>query len=84
MRSITEYTLLFNPIFEKYQGEALVGTTKAEVLEGQRLGDWTVILKFPSKELANACINSEEYGPLAKLRIDELAQGVSIVMVPAN
>lgn len=83
-RYITEYALLFKPILEKYQGEALVGTTKAEILEGDRLGDWTVILKFPSEELAHACINSEEYAPLAKHRIEELSQGGSVIMVPAN
>lgn len=81
---IREYALPFKPILEKYQGEALVGTTKAEILEGERYGDWTVILKFPSKELAHACINSEEYAPLAKHRITNLSTGGKVIMVPAN
>ena len=79
-----EYALKLKDILPKYQGEALVGTTKAEVLEGEQFGNWTVILKFPSQELAYACINSEEYAPIAKKRIDELQNGGNVLMVPAQ
>ena len=67
-----EYALKLKDILPKYQGEALAGTTKAEVLEGAGFGNWTVILKFPSREKALACINSEEYAPIAAKRINEL------------
>jgi len=79
-----EYALKFKEILPKYQGEALVGTTKAEVIEGKSFGNWTVVLKFPSKELAYACIHSEEYAPLNALRINELTTGGNILMVPGN
>lgn len=79
-----EYALKFKKILPKYQGVALVGTTKAEVVEGECFGNWTVILKFPSKELAHACINSEEYAPIAKKRIAELQNGGNVLLVPAQ
>lgn len=79
-----EYALKFKDILPKYQGVALVGTTKAEVLEGERYGNWTVILKFPSKELAYACINSEEYAPIAKKRIQDLQHGGNVLLVSAQ
>ena len=83
-RYIQEYALPFKPILEKYEGEALAGTTKAEILEGEKYGDWTVLLKFPSRELAYACIHSKEYAPLAHLRISELSSGANVIMIPAN
>lgn len=79
-----QYALKLKDILPKFQGEALAGTTKAEVLEGERYGNWTVILKFPSRELAHALINSEEYAPIAALRIKELQTGGNVLMVPAN
>ena len=79
-----EYALKLKDMLPKYQGEALVGTTKAEVIEGERFGNWTVILKFPSKELAYACINSAEYAPIAAKRINELQTGGNVLMVPAQ
>ena len=79
-----EYALKFKDILPKYQGVALVGNTKAEILEGERYGNWTVILKFPSRELAHACINSEEYRPIAKKRIKELQNGGHVLLVEAQ
>ncbi len=79
-----QYALKLKDILPKYQGEALAGSTKAEVLEGERFGNWTVILKFPSKELALALINSEEYAPIAALRIKELQTGGNVLMIPAS
>lgn len=79
-----EYALKFNDILPKFQGEVLSGTTKADVIEGERYGNWTVLIKFPSKELAYECINSEEYAPLAALRINELSTGGNVRIIPAK
>ena len=79
-----EYALKLKDILPKYQGEALAGTTKAEVLEGEGFGNWTVILKFPSRDLALACINSDEYAPIAAKRINELQTGGNVLLVPAQ
>lgn len=79
-----QYALKFNDILPKFEGEVLAGTTKGEAIEGERFGNWTVLLKFPSKELAHACINSEEYGPLAAVRINELTTGNRVLLIPAK
>ena len=79
-----QYALKLKDILPKYQGEALAGSTKVEVLEGERFGNWTVILKFPSRELALKLINSEEYAPIAALRIKELQTGGNVLMIPAS
>lgn len=79
-----QYALKFNEILPDFQGEVLASTTKCEVIEGERFGNWTVLIKFPSRELANACINSEAYAPLAALRINSLTTGGNVLMVPAK
>ena len=77
-----QYALKFNELLPNFQGEVLASTTKCEVIEGERFGNWTVIIKFPSKELAEACIHSEAYAPLAEVRIKELTTGGNVLMVP--
>lgn len=79
-----EYALKFNDLLPKFKGEILSGTTKAETIEGACFGNWTVLIKFPSKELAHACINSEEYAPLAAIRINELSTGGNVFIIPAK
>jgi len=78
-----EYALKFKDILDRYQGEVLASTREGEVIEGARYGNWTVIIKFPSRELADACINSKEYAPLAALRIKELTTGGNVLLIPA-
>lgn len=82
-RYFTEYALPFKEVLEQYEAEVIGSTTEAEVLEGERYGNWTVVLKFPSKEHAYKCIKSDEYAPLAKLRINELTTGGNVIMIPA-
>ena len=79
----SEYALKLNELLKEYHGEALAGTTKAEVMEGESFGNWTVLIKFPSRELADACMNSEEYARLSKLRI-ELSEGGNVILIPAK
>lgn len=79
-----QYALPFNDILPKFQGEILAGTTKAEKIEGELFGNWTVLIKFPSKELAHTCINSPEYAPLADVRINELSTGGNVFLFPAK
>lgn len=79
-----KYALKFNDILPQFQGEILAGTTKGEVIEGALFGNWTVLIKFPSKELAYECINSPEYAPLADVRINELSTGGNVFLFPAK
>ena len=79
-----EYALKLKDILPKYEGVVLAGTTKGEVLEGERYGNWTVIIKFPSEELAHACVNSEEYAPIAAKRIKDLQNGGNVLLIPGQ
>jgi len=79
-----QYALKLKKVLDKYQGEALAGTTKAEILEGEGFGNWTVLIKFPSRELADECMSSEEYLKLSALRVNELTTGGNIFLIPAS
>lgn len=80
----SQYALKLNELIKKFQGEALASTTKAEILEGTGFGNWTVLIKFPSRKLANECMNSKEYSALSSLRIQELTTGGNIFLIPAK
>ena len=62
-------------------GELEVAAAEAELLEGEWGCNWTVVIKFPSKAAATAFYNSPAYTPLRELRINELTDGGSIVLV---
>ena len=79
-----EYALKFKDILHKYQGEVIVSTQECEVLEGERYGNWTVVIKFPSKQHVYDCIQSKEYAPLADVRINKLTHGGNVLMFPAS
>ena len=76
--------LKLNEVLKKYQGESLAGTTKAEVLEGECFGNWTVLIKFPSRALADECMSSAEYLRLSALRVNELSTGGNVFLLPAK
>lgn len=62
-------------------GEVLVAAPQAELLEGEWNCNWTVVIKFPSKAAATAFYNDPGYTPLRELRINELTDGGSFVLV---
>ena len=80
----TQYGLPFLPILEKFNGTLLVATKNARTLEGGAFGNWTVLMRFPSKEKAYGFITSKEYAPLMELRINKLADGAHAVLIPAE
>jgi uncharacterized protein (DUF1330 family) len=61
--------------------ELEVAAAEAELLEGEWGCNWTVVIKFPGKAAATAWYNSPGYAPLRALRINELTNGGSIVLV---
>ncbi len=61
--------------------EVLVAAPQAEPLEGEWNCNWTVVIKFPSKAAATAFYNAPGYKPLRELRINELTDGGSLVLV---
>lgn len=61
--------------------EVQVASAAADVLEGQWDCNWTVVIRFPSKAKATEFYNSAAYTPLRMLRINELTDGGSVVIV---
>lgn len=61
--------------------EVEVASAEATILEGEWDCNWTVVICFPSKAIATEFYNSSGYTPLRTLRINELTDGGSIVLV---
>ena len=79
---LAEYGL---PVFEQFVAagaEVLAATSEAQVHEGEELGNWTVIVKFPDAETANAWYSSEAYAPFKKMRMERLSNAGTVMMVP--
>ena len=66
----TQYGSPFLPILQKFQGTLLAATKNGRTLEGEVFGNWTVLMQFPSKEMAYGFVTSEEYAPLMELRVN--------------
>lgn len=81
---ISEYGMPFLEILKQFEGELLTATKAAKTLEGDAFGNWTVLMKFPSKKHAYGFITSEEYAPLIQLRVNELTTGGRAVLFPAE
>ena len=73
-----KYIESVTPIVKKYKGKYLVRGGKYKIL----LGNWdferTVIIQFPSYELANNFYKSKEYAPIKKIREDNSEGNVII------
>jgi len=67
--------------FRKAGAEILAATPQPEVLEGGWKSNWTVLIRFPSMEAARSFYDSEEYAPFRSIRVDELTNEGSVVMV---
>ncbi|MCK9285648.1 MAG: DUF1330 domain-containing protein [Rhodocyclaceae bacterium] len=80
-RYMTEYGMPVIPIVAKYQGEVLVASSTAAVVEGDACYNWTVVLRFPSRRLADAWYFSDEYAPFRKYRMTTLTTGGDVVLV---
>ena len=61
--------------------EVEVAAADTQLLEGAWDCNWTVVIKFPNKAAATAFYNSPGYTPLRELRMNELTDGGSIVLV---
>ena len=63
-----EYLKHVTSIVEKYQGEYIVRGGKFKKMLGKWDYERTVVIKFPSYEVAIDCYNSDEYAPIKKIR----------------
>ncbi len=80
-RYMTEYGLPVMPIVAKYQGEVLVASSEATCVEGDAQYNWTVILRFPNRRLADAWYFSAEYAPFKEYRMSTLTTAGDVVLV---
>jgi uncharacterized protein (DUF1330 family) len=76
-----EYGKKVVPLILAHGGELLVGSPDAEALEGQWFGNWTVVIRFPTRVAALGWYESAEYAPLKRARIETLSRGGNLVLV---
>ncbi len=74
-----EYRDLVVPTVEKYGGEYLARGGDVEVVEGDRVANRTVILRFESVERAREWYYSEDYADPKEMRISATNSHVLIV-----
>ena len=77
-----EYGMPVGQLFAEVGAEIIAASDQAEVLEGDWSGNWTVIVKVPSAEVARELYHSDKYAPFRKARIERLANSTSLAIVP--
>lgn len=78
-----QYGIPVGEMFAEVGAEIIVATPHVDVLEGEWPGNWTVVVKVPSAEVAHALYHSEKYAPFRKARTEELANSTTLVIAPA-
>ena len=77
--SYKEYLKQVTPTVVKYGGEYIVRGGKYKSMEGKWDYERTVIIKFPTYEIANTWYNSDEYTPIRKIRKDNSEGNLIII-----
>jgi uncharacterized protein (DUF1330 family) len=77
-----QYGMPVGAMFAEVGAEIIAASDQAEVLEGEWRGNWSVIVKVPSAEIARDLYNSEKYAPFKKARQEQLANDTTLVIVP--
>ncbi len=78
-----QYGMPVGAMFAEVGAEIVAASEQAEVLEGEWNGNWSVIVKVPSAEVARDLYNSQMYAPFRKKRMNELANSTTLAIVPA-
>ena len=78
-----EYGMPVGEMVAEVGAEIIVASDQAEVLEGPWAGNWTVVVKVPSAEIARDLYNSEKYAPFKKARMQRLANATQLAILPA-
>ena len=78
-----EYASKLAVVVAQFGGQFLAATPQAEAIEGTLGGNFTAILRFPSREAAQAMYESAEYAPLKRLRQEELTTKGQVLFIPA-
>ena len=82
-RYVKEYGIPVGEMFAEVGAEIVAASTEAEVLEGNWDGNWSVIVKVPSADIARELYNSERYAPFKAARQQTLASRTTLAIVPA-
>lgn len=61
--------------------EVLAADPSFKILEGAWSGNWIAIIKFPSEKVMSEFYTSEKYAPLKTLRIEQLSNEGTVVLV---
>lgn len=69
-RYMSEYGAAAGPTVFSNQGKILVATSEVEQLEGEWVGNWTVILEFPNENAAKAWYDDPAYVEARPLRVE--------------
>jgi len=77
---LSTYGAGFIDVLPQFEGEVLAATQDGTIVEGEDNANWTVLLRFPSRELADAFYHSDVYAPLIELRTKTLGTTGSIYM----
>lgn len=77
-----QYGIPVAGMFAEVGAEILVAEAQAEILEGDWPGNWTVVVRVPSAQIARDLYNSEQYAPFRKARIERLARSTSLAIFP--
>ena len=79
----SEYGTAVFPIVMGTGAKVLVATPSVETLEGDWVGNWTVVIEFPSEDAAlKEWYNSEAYVEVRNLRMATTSVG-NLVVAPA-
>lgn len=65
---IETYSKNVTPLLLSYGGKYITRSENVEIIEGSRKPQFSVVMEFPSREIAMAFFNSSEYEPYKKLR----------------
>ncbi|TBR38441.1 DUF1330 domain-containing protein [Marinomonas agarivorans] len=66
---VAEYTEKVTPMVSKVGGRYLTRTAQVDLIEGHEKPQFSIVVEFPSKEVATAFYDSEEYRPYRNARL---------------
>lgn len=66
---IEEYTNKVTPMLTEIGAKYITRTDKVDLLEGSRRPQFSVVVEFPSKDIALNFYHSEEYKPFKEARL---------------
>jgi len=78
---MADYESVAGPAIIKAGGEILVGTKTVNVVEGRYDYNWTVVVRFPSEEVAVGFYGSPEYQAVIPIRQATTDTETSVLML---